>query len=138
MYYVHVCMHYVHVYIYAYDPSPHAHRHTPAGPSTPAAAAAAAALQVAAEALRVCERMAATVRPAPPEPADPALLPLIRGLFDAISARLAAQDQDQEVKEAAILGMAHLVAGLGDALTEEVGVLGLLLLHLSRHLCSEV
>jgi len=41
-------------------------------------------------------------------------------MYSCISGRLAAQDQDQEVKEAAILGMAALIAQLGDVLKDEV------------------
>jgi hypothetical protein len=41
-------------------------------------------------------------------------------LYQALAERLGAQDQDQEVKEAAILGMAQLVAVLGDAIAKEV------------------
>ena len=39
---------------------------------------------------------------------------LVNPLFEAIQQRLAAQDQDQEVKEAAISCAATVTAGLGD------------------------
>jgi hypothetical protein len=41
-------------------------------------------------------------------------------MYGCVSGRLAAQDQDQEVKEAAIMAMAALVAQLGDVLQAEV------------------
>ena len=41
-------------------------------------------------------------------------------LFPCVMRRLAAQDQDQEVKEAAIACMATLLATLGDVLAREV------------------
>ncbi len=41
-------------------------------------------------------------------------------LFPCVMRRLAAQDQDQEVKEAAIACMATLLASLGDVLAREV------------------
>ena len=41
-------------------------------------------------------------------------------LFPCVMRRLAAQDQDQEVKEAAIACMATLLASLGDVLAQEV------------------
>jgi hypothetical protein len=41
-------------------------------------------------------------------------------MYSCISMRLSAQDQDQEVKEAAIGAMAALVAELGDVLGAEV------------------
>lgn len=41
-------------------------------------------------------------------------------MYSCLSGRLAAQDQDQEVKEAAISGIAALVARLGDVLSAEV------------------
>jgi hypothetical protein len=44
----------------------------------------------------------------------------LRGGGAGINSRLAAQDQDQEVKECAILCMAHLVATCGDLLSAEV------------------
>jgi hypothetical protein len=45
-------------------------------------------------------------------------------MYACISARLSAQDQDQEVKEAAIGAMAALIAQLGDVLQAEVRKLG--------------
>lgn len=80
----------------------------------------ATVVQVAAEALRVCEQMVSVVRPNPPAPPAADLEPLVSGMFACINGRLAAQDQDQEVKECAILCMAHLVATCGDLLSAEV------------------
>jgi hypothetical protein len=40
----------------------------------------------------------------------------VRPLFETVSARLAATDQDNEVKERAIACAAAVVAGLGDVL----------------------
>lgn len=76
--------------------------------------------QVAAEALRVCEQLVGVIRPAPPAPVAPDLAPVVTSMFNVINARLSAQDQDQEVKECAILGMAHLVATCADMLPAEV------------------
>jgi cullin-associated NEDD8-dissociated protein 1 len=76
--------------------------------------------QVAAEALRVCEQMVSVIRPNPPAPTAAELSPVVSGMFSCINSRLAAQDQDQEVKECAILCMAHLVATCGDLLSAEV------------------
>lgn len=76
-------------------------------------------LQVSAEALRVCGAAVSVLRPTPdaaPQPAD-----LVGPLFTTLSERLSAQDQDQEVKEAAIMGMSKLLAVLGDAIGSEVG-----------------
>lgn len=41
-------------------------------------------------------------------------------MYGCLSNRLSAQDQDQEVKEAAITAMAALIAQLGDTLAAEV------------------
>ncbi|KAF6251732.1 armadillo-type protein [Scenedesmus sp. NREL 46B-D3] len=91
--------------------------------------------KVAAEALRVCEQMVSVVRPNPPAPPAADLEPLVSGMFACINGRLAAQDQDQEVKECAILCMAHLVATCGDLLSAEVaGVLKLLLERLRNEI----
>jgi hypothetical protein len=78
-------------------------------------------VQVAAEALRVCEQMVSVIRPNPPAPAAAELSSVVSGMFSCINGRLAAQDQDQEVKECAILCMAHLVATCGDMMSAEVG-----------------
>uniref|UniRef100_A0A383V8K4 TATA-binding protein interacting (TIP20) domain-containing protein n=1 Tax=Tetradesmus obliquus TaxID=3088 RepID=A0A383V8K4_TETOB len=91
--------------------------------------------KVAAEALRVCEQMVSVIRPNPPAPTAPELAPVVAGMFSCINGRLAAQDQDQEVKECAILCMAHLVATCGDLLSAEVpGVLKLLLERLRNEI----
>eukprot|EP00879_Flechtneria_rotunda_P007662 GHRR01008035.1.p1 GENE.GHRR01008035.1~~GHRR01008035.1.p1 ORF type:complete len:648 (+),score=253.35 GHRR01008035.1:1250-3193(+) len=84
--------------------------------------------KVAAEALRVCEQMVSVVRSDLSAPVPDNLTQLVQDMFRCINSRLAAQDQDQEVKECAILCMAHLVATCGDLLSAEVpGVLKLLL-----------
>jgi hypothetical protein len=49
---------------------------------------------------------------------------LAQPLYKAVHARLVAQDQDQEVKEAAISCMATAVAALGDLLQKEVPQVG--------------
>lgn len=66
--------------------------------------------------------MVSVIRPNPPAPTAPELAPVVAGMFSCINGRLAAQDQDQEVKECAILCMAHLVATCGDLLSAEVRV----------------
>jgi len=68
----------------------------------------------------VCEQLVSVIGPAPPAPVPADLVPVVKSMFACINSRLAAQDQDQEVKECAILGMAHLVATCGDTLTQEV------------------
>lgn len=66
--------------------------------------------------------MITVIRPNPPAPIDSSLNPVVQPLYTCINGRLAAQDQDQEVKECAILGMAHLIAAAGDVLSAEVRV----------------
>lgn len=68
--------------------------------------------------------MISVIRPDPPSPVDSKLTPVLQPLYKCINGRLAAQDQDQEVKECAILGMAHLIATLGDVLSAEVSTIG--------------
>lgn len=69
---------------------------------------------VAADALRACEQLVRVLRPDPPAPLAPAMQPLVHPLFEAATARVTAQDQPQEVKDAAIGCMAAAVAVLGD------------------------
>ena len=45
---------------------------------------------------------------------------VVKGLYDAVMPRLSAQDQDQEVKEAAISCMAAAVALAGDLLQQQL------------------
>lgn len=66
----------------------------------------------------MCGVAVAVLRPTPS--AAPSPPELVAPLYQALADRLGAQDQDQEVKEAAILGMAQLVAVLGDAIAKEV------------------
>ncbi|GBF96436.1 hypothetical protein Rsub_09235 [Raphidocelis subcapitata] len=87
---------------------------------------------VSAEALRCCEALVRCLRPAPPAPPGPGAAALAGPLFDAASARLAAQDQDQEVKEAAIGCVAAAVAALGDQPAAEGRVEGVLATLLER------
>ncbi len=47
--------------------------------------------QVTAEALRACEALVHTLRPAPPAPLDPAAAGLVGPLLDAVTSRLAGQ-----------------------------------------------
>lgn len=84
------------------------------------AAAAERYYKVAAEGLRVCERLVRVLREDVGQTVDSDMVPVAKGMYSCISGRLAAQDQDQEVKEAAILGMAALIAQLGDVLKDEV------------------
>ena len=76
--------------------------------------------QVSAEALRVSSEVVRVLRPSPSAAVPAKLSPLCQPLFKSVSERLGAQDQDQEVKEAAILCMAGVVATLGDVLSGEV------------------
>ncbi|MEW5303601.1 MAG: hypothetical protein WDW36_006278 [Sanguina aurantia] len=76
--------------------------------------------KVAAEALRVCEALVAVLRPDVAAAVKPRLRPVVAPLFAAVLGRLSAQDQDQEVKECAILCMGAVLGSLGDALGDEV------------------
>ena len=69
--------------------------------------------KIAAEALRVCSEFVRVLRPAPPA-VDFDYSPVVQQLFDTVEKRLIAQDQDQEVKECAILCMELVVCHLGD------------------------
>ncbi|KAI3438733.1 hypothetical protein D9Q98_001153 [Chlorella vulgaris] len=82
--------------------------------------------KVAAEALRVCEQLVRVIRPDTAAPVGPAMQPLVLPLYTAVMARLAAQDQDQELKECAISCMAAAVAALGDVLGADVAQVGAL------------
>lgn len=70
----------------------------------------------------MCEQMVSVIRPDPPAPVAKELVPVVSSMFSCINSRLSAQDQDQEVKECAILGMTHLVATCGDLLSAEVSL----------------
>lgn len=76
--------------------------------------------KVTSEALRVCEQMIDVIRPSPLAPLDPSLKQVVAELFSQVMRRLSAQDQDQEVKEWAILCMAATIASLADELAPEV------------------
>lgn len=80
--------------------------------------------QVAAEALRVCEALVAVLRPDVAAAVKPQLRPVAGPLFAAVLGRLSAQDQDQEVKECAILCMGAVLGSLGDSLGDEVRAKG--------------
>ncbi|KAK9803499.1 hypothetical protein WJX73_009717 [Symbiochloris irregularis] len=70
--------------------------------------------KVSAEALRMCTAAVPVLRPRPPAPLDPALQAMVPGLLSVVEEKLAAQDQDQEVKEAAINCAGSTIAYLGD------------------------
>jgi hypothetical protein len=72
---------------------------------------------VAAEALRVVERLVGVMRPSPPAPIEDVLAPHLRPLFDAVMKRFQAQDQDQEVGacRGACRGLCRGRAALGPA-----------------------
>ncbi|GAX78344.1 hypothetical protein CEUSTIGMA_g5786.t1 [Chlamydomonas eustigma] len=76
--------------------------------------------KVSAEALRVCEQLVVVLAPDAGSRVTQTLQPLIKPLFDAVMLRLSAQDQDQEVKEAAITAMSKFVALLADEISAEV------------------
>ncbi|KAL1495813.1 hypothetical protein AB1Y20_016673 [Prymnesium parvum] len=69
--------------------------------------------KIAAEALRVCSEFVRVLRPSPPA-VEFDYRPLVPLLFECVERRLFAQDQDQEVKECAILCMELVVCHLGD------------------------
>lgn len=70
--------------------------------------------KVSAEALRVCSELVRVIRSSAEEPVGDRAA-LVPPLFSAVLARLQATEQDQEVKEAAIACMGHVIAALGDA-----------------------
>ncbi|VAH40599.1 unnamed protein product [Triticum turgidum subsp. durum] len=75
--------------------------------------------KVTAEALRVCGELVRVLRPnfeAPSIDFRPYIIPI----YKAILARLANQDQDQEVKECAISCMSLVIATFGDGLQREL------------------
>lgn len=73
--------------------------------------------KVSAEAIRVTKQLVKVMRPDPLQPVnDPKLLDIVQPLSECVIIRLRAQDQDHEVKEAAIACIAEVVARLGDML----------------------
>ncbi|CAA6667789.1 unnamed protein product [Spirodela intermedia] len=75
--------------------------------------------KVTAEALRVCGELVRIVRPnLESSPLD--FTPYVHPIYDAILARLANQDQDQEVKECAISCMGLAISTFGDNLQREL------------------
>lgn len=89
--------------------------------------------KVCAEALRVCASIARALRPNPPEPSPLALGEYVPPIYEAVSTRLGALDQDQEVKEASIITMGLMIAHVGDALGERLGAALLVLLDRLRN-----
>lgn len=79
---------------------------------------------VSAEAYKACELLVKVIRPNPPAPIDPGLSILISPLMKVVMARLKAQDQSQEVKDAVISCAGTAVAWLGDELQGETGEVG--------------
>jgi len=75
--------------------------------------------KITAEALRVCTGFVKVLRPYPPAE-DFAFRPLVPPLFSTVKGRLTAQDQDQEVKECAIVCMGTAICHLGDACSSEL------------------
>ncbi len=72
------------------------------------------------EALRICEQLVRVVRPQPAGPLAAGLAPLAVALEETVRGRLTAQDQDQEVKEAAISAAASILSALGDVTPQQV------------------
>lgn len=75
--------------------------------------------KVAAEALRVCGELVRVIRPSL-EASTLDFKPYVRPIYSAILARLANQDQDQEVKECAISCMSLVISTFGDNLQSEL------------------
>ncbi|CAA7404605.1 unnamed protein product [Spirodela intermedia] len=75
--------------------------------------------KVTAEALRVCGELVRIVRPNL-ESSPLNFTPYVHPIYDAILARLANQDQDQEVKECAISCMGLAISTFGDNLQREL------------------
>lgn len=69
--------------------------------------------KVSAEALRVCTELVRVIRSSADEPVGDRAA-VVAPLFAAVLGRLKATEQDQEVKEAAITCMGHVIAALGD------------------------
>jgi len=72
--------------------------------------------KVTAEALRTCASVVRALRPSPPAPSPLDMQAFVPAIYEAVARRLAALDQDQEVKEASIATMGTLVSQAGDAL----------------------
>ncbi|KAJ8618736.1 hypothetical protein MRB53_014922 [Persea americana] len=75
--------------------------------------------KVTAEALRVCGELVRVVRPSF-QACSFDFKPYVCPIYDAILARLANQDQDQEVKECAISCMGLVISTFGDNLQKEL------------------
>jgi cullin-associated NEDD8-dissociated protein 1 len=92
--------------------------------------------KVAAEAMRVCSALVPILRPGGAAvPVAPGARTHVVVLVDAALARVAAADQDQEVKEAAITCVGVAAAALGDAMGDRLDkVLGLLLERLGNEI----
>ncbi|RWR90283.1 cullin-associated NEDD8-dissociated protein 1 isoform X1 [Cinnamomum micranthum f. kanehirae] len=75
--------------------------------------------KVTAEALRVCGELVRVVRPSF-QACSFDFKPYVRPIYNAILARLANQDQDQEVKECAISCMGLVISTFGDNLQKEL------------------
>ncbi|XP_042384041.1 cullin-associated NEDD8-dissociated protein 1-like [Zingiber officinale] len=75
--------------------------------------------KVTAEALRVCGELVRVLRPNF-ETSMPDFRPYVSPIYSAILARLANQDQDQEVKECAISCMSLVISTFGDNLQKDL------------------
>ncbi|XP_074579809.1 cullin-associated NEDD8-dissociated protein 1 [Curcuma longa] len=75
--------------------------------------------KVTAEALRVCGELVRVLRPNF-ETSTPDFRPYVSPIYSAILARLANQDQDQEVKECAISCMSLVISTFGDNLQKDL------------------
>mmetsp|Transcript_50664 Transcript_50664/g.169198 ORF Transcript_50664/g.169198 Transcript_50664/m.169198 type:complete len:920 (+) Transcript_50664:2-2761(+) len=89
--------------------------------------------KITAEALRVSAELARVLRPSPPDPPTFDFAALVAPLFTCVSARLVAQDQDQEVKERAIECVGAIVCRLGDLHAEALPALLPVLLERMRN-----
>lgn len=88
--------------------------------------------KVTSEALRVCGELVKAIRPDVKKTSFD-FKPYVHPTYDAIMRRLAAQDQDQEVKECAITCMGLVISSLGDHLSRELNTCLPLLLDRLRN-----
>jgi cullin-associated NEDD8-dissociated protein 1 len=76
--------------------------------------------KVSAISLKTCETMVNVIRPSVGSEPSSSAHQLVQPLYDNVSEKLNMHDQDQEVKEAAIMCMGNIAARLGDMLSDKL------------------
>jgi hypothetical protein len=93
--------------------------------------------KIAAEALHVLSNLVYSLRPDLAAPLTPAHQPLAIRLFETVAAKMAVNESGQEIKEAAMLCVAHAVAVLGEEATlARVQCLPTLLTRMINEVCA--